>query len=379
MNLQPSNWLSEFDDRSIATHCRTRQIDRAWVENAIEIIRSDFHRSGETHLFSLNLDAFPNTTFYLKDESAHPSGSLKHRLARSLFLYGICDGKIGDQTPIVECSSGSTAISEAYFARLLGLPFHAVIPHSTAPRKIREIEFFGGVCHKVEPIDIYAYAEDLADRLGGHYMDQFENAERVTDWRGNNNIAESLFQQMMLEKTPVPDWVVVGAGTGGTSATIGRYIRYEPHLLKTCRLCVVDPERSVFFDAFKTGRTDITASQPSRIEGIGRPRVEASFVPDVIDRMVRVEDAKSIAAMVWLSRLLNRPCGASTGTNMIAALALARGLEETQGGGAIATLICDGGSRYKETYYSEEWRQSEGLHINAELERLEALHASLIS
>ena len=46
------------------------------------------------------------------------------------------------------------------------------------------------------------------------------------DWRGNNNIAESIFGQMAQEPHPVPAWVVVGAGTGGTSATIGRYTRF---------------------------------------------------------------------------------------------------------------------------------------------------------
>ena len=55
----------------------------------------------------------------------HPTGSLKHRLARSLFLYGLCNNWIGEQTTVVEASSGSTAVSEAYFARFLGLPFIA--------------------------------------------------------------------------------------------------------------------------------------------------------------------------------------------------------------------------------------------------------------
>ena len=58
-------------------------------------------------------------------------------------------------------------------------------------------------------------------------MDQFTYAERATDWRGNNNIAESIYAQMALERHPVPAWIVVGAGTGGTSATIGRYVRYR--------------------------------------------------------------------------------------------------------------------------------------------------------
>ena len=70
-------------------------------------------------------------------------------------------------------------------------------------------------------------AAELAAETGGHYLDQFTYAERATDWRGNNNIAESIFEQMTHERHPVPSWIVVGAGTGGTSATIGRYIRYR--------------------------------------------------------------------------------------------------------------------------------------------------------
>ncbi len=52
---------------------------------------------------------------------------------------------------------------------------------------------------------------------------------------------------MQAERHPVPSWIVVGAGTGGTSATIGRFIRYRGH---PTRLCVVDPENSAFFPAY---------------------------------------------------------------------------------------------------------------------------------
>ena len=87
---------------------------------------------------------------YLKDESTHPTGSLKHRLARSLFLYALCNGWIRPGTTVVEASRGSTAVSEAYFARMLGLPFVAVMPASHQPEKIALIEFHGGRCHLVE-------------------------------------------------------------------------------------------------------------------------------------------------------------------------------------------------------------------------------------
>lgn len=215
-----------------------------WVKNAINEINADHQRSADTHLIRLPLPAFPGIQLYLKDESTHPTGSLKHRLARSLFLYGLCNGWIKEGTPIIEASSGSTAISEAWFARLLGLPFIAVMPACTAKRKIEQIQFYGGHCHFVESAcEIYAASERLAHELNGHYMDQFTYAERATDWRGNNNIADSIFRQMRNEPHPVPRFIVMSAGTGGTSATIGRYIRCQGY---DTQLMVVDPENSVF-------------------------------------------------------------------------------------------------------------------------------------
>ena len=75
----------------------------------------------------------------------------------------------------METSSGSTAVSEAYFAWLLGLHFITVMSRSTSPEKI----------------------------------------------------TQSMFSQITRERHPIPHWVVVGAGTGGTSATMSRYIRYQ--------------------------------------------------------------------------------------------------------------------------------------------------------
>ena len=210
---------SPYPDRSLTAS----ELD--WHCHAISRINADYQRSADTHLLKLQLPRFQGSTLYLKDESIHPSGSLKHRLARSLFLFGLANGRIKQNTHIIEASSGNTAISEAYFAQLLGLPFIAVIPKNTAHEKIKKIEFYGGQTHKVPAHNIYEEAAKLAQDLNGHYMDQFTFAERATDWRGSNNIAERLFEQMQLEPNPNLDWVVMSAGTGGTSATSGRYIR----------------------------------------------------------------------------------------------------------------------------------------------------------
>ena len=95
---------------------------RNWIDEAVSRIEADQRRSADTHLWKLEVPAFPEIDLYLKDESTHPTGSLKHRLARSLFLYALCNGKIQEGTAVVEASSGSTAVSEAYFARMIGVP-----------------------------------------------------------------------------------------------------------------------------------------------------------------------------------------------------------------------------------------------------------------
>ena len=337
---------------------------RDWAREAVKMIEADFNRSADTHLFRVPLPGAPEIALYLKDESTHPTGSLKHRLARSLFLHALCNGWIGRDTPVIEASSGSTAVSEAYFAQMLGLRFIAVMPRSTSAEKVAQIAFYGGESHFVDSAqEMYAASEHLAESLGGHFMDQFTYAERATDWRGNNNIADSIFQQMEREEHPVPTWIVVGAGTGGTSATLGRYVRYRR--LPT-QICLADPVQSVFHRHLKD-RSICTAQPPmSCVEGIGRPRCEPSFIPSLIDRAEAITDAQSIAAARVLSRHTGKACGGSTGTNF---WAVARLVSEMQGRGetgSIITLLCDSGERYRSTLMSDDWLASRGLDISAE-------------
>jgi cysteine synthase A len=332
--------------------------DRGWLDEAVRRIQADANRSADTHLVHVPIPGLPHVDLYLKDESTHPTGSLKHRLARSLFLYALCNGELREGTTVIEASSGSTAVSEAYFARMLGLPFIAVMVATTSREKIALIEREGGRCHLVDDAtEVYEVARRLAADLGGHYLDQFTFAERATDWRGNNNIAESIFEQMSLERHPVPQWVVVGAGTGGTSATIGRYVRYRG---LSSRVCVVDPERSAFLPAFAGDDAAVQQACGSRIEGIGRPRVEPSFVPSVVDRMMLVPDAASVAAMRFLTERTGLRAGASTGTNLYGALRLACELGEGDEGGSIVSLLCDGAERYAGTYRDDAWLAERG-------------------
>lgn len=331
---------------------------RAWVNDAVRQLHADATRSADTHLLRFPLPAAWNVQLYVKDESSHPTGSLKHRLARSLFLYGLVGGQIGPGTTVTEASSGSTAVSEAYFARLLGLPFVAVVPASTSRRKIELIEEYGGTCALVgSAAETYAEAARIAEEKDGYYLDQFSHAAVATDWRGNNNIACSIYQQMSAEPHPEPAWIVVGAGTGGTCATIARYAR--SHGADT-QIAVADPDGSVYEEAWRTHSREVTAAG-SRIEGIGRPRVEPSFLPEVVDLVRTVPDALSIAAMQIVRERLGIAPGPSTGTSFALALELIEQMVAAGRTGSVVILLCDRGERYADTYYDPAWLDAQGL------------------
>jgi len=344
---------------------------RAWVREAVALLRREAARSADTHLLHQRFPAFPGIDFYFKDEAAHPSGSLKHRLARSLFLYALCNGRLREGQQVVDASSGSTAISEAWFARLLGLPFVAVMPACTAPRKIAAVRALGGQCDLVDdPAHVYMRAGWHAAN-GACHLDQFGLAERATDWRGNNNIAESILGQLQREPHPEPAWVVCGAGTGGTSATIGRYLRYRG--LDT-RLCVAEPEGAAFAIGWREGRRDATCRQCTVIEGIGRPRVEPGFLFEIVDEVVEVPDAHSVAGAWLLEALFGRRYGGSSGTNLVACLELATRMRDRGERGSLVTLLCDRGERYAETLFDPAWLEERDIDP---LPALEAMHGAI--
>ncbi|CDZ78994.1 Cysteine synthase [Legionella massiliensis] len=339
-----------------------------WRREALEKIFAELNRSADTHLLKIRLPNIANIDLYLKDETSHITGSLKHRLACSLYLYAICNGWINAETTIIEASSGNTAVAEAYFASLLGLRFIAVMPKTISQRKIKRIQSYGGECVLLGPAETdREVAQQLAQKPNCHFMDQFTYAERVVDWRGNNTIAEATFSQMRKEVFPTPSWIVCGAGTGGTAATFGRYIRYGLHSTK---LCVVDPEDSVLYDYFHHRDCSITMQKGSGIEGIGRRYVPASFLPDVISRMIKVPDAGSIATLYFLNEIINLKFGASTGATVYGALKLMSELAAKGKKGALVAIAGDSGNLYEDSYYNENWLREKNIGLSPYLEQL---------
>ncbi|WP_165955966.1 PLP-dependent cysteine synthase family protein, partial [Streptomyces hainanensis] len=326
--------------------------DRGWVIDCVQRIRGDLAPE-ETAITEIPLPSkLTGLRLYVKREADQPSGSHKHRLAAALLLHALASGWLVKGRPVVEASSGSTAISEAWYCRKLGIPFYAVVPDTTATEKKKAITDLGG---NVVPVsgDIVTYARRVADRFGGHFMDQFTYAERAYDWRGDEGLAPEL-----LRAVPDLDWFVMGAGTGGTTTSVARHARYTGSGLK---VCVPDPEHSAYFDGW-FWRDPTVTDKGSHIEGIGRPRVEPSFVPTTVNRMIRVHDAASVATMrVLAAGDWNIAPGPSTGTGVFGAIRVLLGMREQGRTGKVATVLCDPADRYTHEYYDDDWLKEQGI------------------
>ncbi|MEY6569649.1 PLP-dependent cysteine synthase family protein, partial [Streptomyces sp. PGLac3x] len=146
-------------------------------------------------------------------------------------------------------------------------------------------------------------------------------------------------------------WLVTGAATGATSATLGRHLHRHGH---PTRLAVADPENSAYYPSWATGYFGYATGMPSRIPGIGRPRVEPGFPPTAVDRVVPVPAPASVAAHHGRPAA-GVPAGPSPGTAFWAACHLAVRMREQGARGSIALVMGAGADPYRATYLDPAW------------------------
>ncbi|WP_062215429.1 pyridoxal-phosphate dependent enzyme [Streptomyces sp. NBRC 109706] len=338
----------------------TRDTPRDWAADAVARLREEAASRGPTPLRAVPLPAFPGITVLLKDESAQPTGSLKHRLVRALYRQAITRGRLGAGTPVVVGTAGAVAVAGAYFARLLGLPFTAVVPARTPADVRADIEREGGHWQlaKQPPAALLAEAATVARGLGGHLLDHFAEATPALAEHGGPSLAEEVLDQLRGSAHPEPRWLVTGVGTGATSATSGRHLReHSP----ATRLAVVDPENSAYFPGWASDCADYATGMPSRIPGIGRPRIEPGFQPSVVDLVVPVPDAASVAAMRWLDDRAGLAVGPAAGAGLWGVCQLVRRMAENGRGGSVVTVAGDGAAPYRRTHRNPAWLAEHGL------------------
>ncbi|MFE7776124.1 pyridoxal-phosphate dependent enzyme [Streptomyces sp. NPDC057445] len=237
---------------------------------------------------------------YVKDESAHPSGTLKHRLVRALLCEAVLDGAVREGVPVVMGTGGPAAVAGAYCARRAGLPFVALVPAKTPPLVRESVERYGGRWRIASvPADIQDEARGLAARLGGHFLDHFADSERAIGRCPLPDLGAELYGQLAEAGATDPAWLVAGLGTGTTTATLGRHARRERGG-PGARVAGVDAENSAYFPAWASGCDAYTTGLPSPIPGIGRPCTEPAFRPDLLDLVIPVTEDAAAEGLRWL-------------------------------------------------------------------------------
>ena len=327
-----------------------------WGRRATAVLEADRNVEKATPLIRLPFPGESSVAIFVKDESARPTGSVKYRFARSLFLHSLSRGVIRRETRLVEATSGNMAVAEAHFARVLGLPFTAVVPAKSSPDRIARISEQGGATYRVDPpLAVYENAERLAGKWNGYYLDCLATLGPAIDADlddGVPGLPDEILRDFAAQGRPEPAWIVTGAGTGATSRAIGRYLRRHGH---ATRLAVVDAENSAYFPGWATECRDYATGMPSRIEGIGRPRLEPAFNPDVVDLVIPVPDASSVAAMRVLATAGGVAAGPSTGACLWGACHLANRMSQAGESGAVVIVAADGAEPYRRSYYDDEW------------------------
>ncbi|VDK85753.1 unnamed protein product, partial [Litomosoides sigmodontis] len=349
---------------------------------------------------------YRNVEFIFKNESASRTGSLKHRYSWALIMWAIVDGKIIENTTVYEASSGNTAASEAYMCQLIGVKFIAIVPYTIEQVKAEHIQSYGGGIIKTNLADRLIRAKYEAMRNNGFFMNQFANSDRAEEYHESGNYPlESVnlmheilaqMQQDFNEMNEGPDYFIHAAGTeqmnnnyyycviGGTISSVGRYAK--KYGLKT-KVVLADTQFSVYYDYVMNGRFTNESGRDvwvaPGVAGIGfgvmgpvKHGETSSLQRAVIDRVVKIPDIASTAAMTVL-RQLGINGGTSSGTNFIAALHLAAKNGEKRKGSMfsnqrliIATVLGDTGDYYKSSYYNRTWIE-ENFNLHGGLPEIE--------
>uniref|UniRef100_A0A1B6CA55 Cystathionine beta-synthase n=1 Tax=Clastoptera arizonana TaxID=38151 RepID=A0A1B6CA55_9HEMI len=324
-----------------------------------KILPNILHAIGQTPLVRIN-----NITkkdgikceILAKCEYLNPGGSVKDRIGFRMVEDAEAAGKIKPGYTIIEPTSGNTGIGIAMAAAVKGYECIIVLPEKMSNEKVAALKALGAKIIRTptsaafDSIDShFSVAQKLNKSMPNSIiLDQYINpGNPLAHYDGTG-------AEILDQCDGRVDVVVVGAGTGGTIAGIGRYFKdHAPNV----RIVGVDPYGSILAEPESLNKTDI---QFYEVEGIGY-----DFIPTVIDRTVvtdwmKSNDQDSLPMARRLIREEGLMCGGSSGSAMVAALEIAKSLDESK---RIVVILPDGIRNYMTKFVSDEWMEQKGFKL----------------
>jgi cystathionine beta-synthase len=304
---------------------------------------------GETPLVRLSrLDPAARTPIVAKVEYLNPGGSIKDRPALAMIEAAERDGLLKPGGTLVEPTSGNTGLGLAMAAALRGYRVIAVMPDKMSREKIDTLRAFGAevvVCPTAvepdSPESYYRVADRLTEEIDGAFQPN-QYANQANPQAHYESTGPELWRQTAGRLTHF----VVALGTGGTVTGVGRYLKEQnPDI----QIIGADPEGSIYSGG---------PVHPYRVEGIGEDFWPETFDPSLVDGYVTVSDRDSFLMARRLVATEGLFAGGSTGTALVAAVQVARELDDPDA--LIATIIPDGGRPYVSKVFNDSWMREHG-------------------
>jgi cystathionine beta-synthase len=289
-----------------------------------------------------------------KLEFLNPGGSIKDRIGIRMLKQAEKEGKIMKGGTVVEPSSGNTGVGLALACILLGYQLVITMPDKMSIEKKRLLEAYGAkvvVCPSNKPPGDPEQYISVAERISRETPNAFmpnQYANPANPDAHYHTTGPEIWAQTEGKITHF----IAGVGTGGTVTGISKYLKEKNSRVKTIG---VDPEGSIYFNAFK--RKKAVDLHQYKIEGIGEDFIPETVDLDLIDDIMKVSDKESYQMARRLAREEALLVGSSSGAAVAGTLKIAKDLSEKD---LMVTVLPDRGERYLSKLYDDEWMRAQG-------------------
>lgn len=276
-----------------------------------------------------------NGTIIAKLESFNPAGSVKDRIAKKIVDEAIKDGKINNDTIIIEATSGNTGIGLASVAASYGLRLIITMPETMSVERRNLLKAYGAELVLTEgPLGMkgaIAKAEEINKENPNSFIAyQFENQ--------NNPLVhkETTGPEIWEDTDGNIDIFVSGIGTGGTASGVGEYLKSKNPNIK---IIAVEPEDSPVLSKGTAG--------PHKIQGLGAGFIPNTLNTKIYDEIITVSNELAFETGRNIAKIEGVLVGISSGAALWAATQVASREENREKN--IVVLLPDTGERYLST------------------------------
>lgn len=285
---------------------------------------------GNTPLVRLNHLGFPDEIqLYAKLELYNPSGSVKDRIGTYMIQDAVKRGVLKPGDTIIEATAGNTGLGIAFAALNQGYRLIFVVPEKFSQEKQILLKALGAEIVSTPLEEGMLGATRKAEELRANIphsvtLEQFKNmANPLAHYK---TTGPEIYRDLKGDL----DYVVAGAGSGGTFAGVLKYLKEQDPKIKGV---LADPIGSTLGGGEHANY---------EIEGIGNDFVADTMDMSLVDRIIKISDAEALKEVKNIARYEGIFAGSSSG----AALGAARKLAETIPSGRIAVIFPDRGDRY---------------------------------